>query len=190
MCRLHGRSLEKTILLSNVHSHLFGIFGHISCNHFECNHGKRDKNESKTLCIFFLFTFFLSLSLNRYIFLKEYLKLIGVKSHVICVCWMIRSLSVYLCLSLLFTLVGKYKFKYKIESSSTKSLGLLFSPLNTTTTTNHAIKENDDDWHEKALFLNTSSFVLILTLFVYSMQLSCLSILVGQIFTKGLFIFV
>ena len=111
--------------------------------------------------------------------------MIGVKSHVICVCWMIRSLSIYLCLSLLFTLIGKHKFKYKIESS-TKSLSLLFSPQNTTTTTNPA--NRDDEWHEKALFLNTSSFVLILTLFFYSIQLSCLSILVGQIFTKGLFL--
>jgi hypothetical protein len=41
-------------------------------------------------------------------------------------------------------------------------------------------------WKEKALLMNTSSFVFMLTLLVYSLQLTCLAIFVGQLFKKGL----
>ena len=103
--------------------------------------------------------------------------MIGVKSHVICICWMIRSLSVYICLTFLFTLMGKFKFKYK-SVEPLKSFSLLLDQ-------NQNNKNATEIWQEKALFMNTSSLVLIITLYVYSIQLSCLSIFVGQLFKKG-----
>jgi hypothetical protein len=51
------------------------------------------------------------------------------------------------------------------------------------TNTNSTIKTI---WKEKALLMNTSSFVFMLTLLVYSLQLTCLAIFVGQLFKKGL----
>lgn len=87
---------------------------------------------------------------------KEYLKLIGVKPEVIWICWMARSFIVYLLLSAIITIASTWQLK-------SKSLGL-----------------------PKALFLYTDPIIIFITCIVYSIQVTSLSLLFGQAFSRGI----
>ena len=94
--------------------------------------------------------------------MKEYLRLIGVRSSVIWICWMMRSFVIYLLLSIIVTLVSTYKFDYfYTDYDNQQSVNL-----------------------KKSLFFNSSPSIVFLTMIIYSFQCTCLSLLVGQMFSK------
>lgn len=84
--------------------------------------------------------------------MKEYLRLIGVKSTVIWMCWVIRSLVFYF-----------------IVSSAIAFILIFVERENSTLT----------------FFSYTSSYLIFAVLIVYSIQITFLSLLVGQFFRKS-----
>ena len=105
----------------------------------------------------------------------------GVKSHVLWLCWMIRSFVVYLILSFTFTVIATRRFTYKAAEKNGLAFNLLLKITNQTFPSSQI-----EDIHLKALFLNTHFSVLFLTCIIYSWQLTCFSILIGQVFRKGI----
>nr|UOU03317.1 ATP-binding cassette subfamily A3-like 4 [Brachionus rubens] len=90
--------------------------------------------------------------------MKEYLRLLGVKPVVIWLCWMMRSFIIYIIISAVVTITSTKRFK---------SNNVLYFNM------------------EKALFLHTTPSIVFLTVIVYSIQCTSLSLLVGQIFSKS-----
>ena len=88
-------------------------------------------------------------------FLKEYLKLVGVKWYVIWITWLLRIFVPYLILSFLISIVMVLQF-------SPRSSGV-----------------------SKAYLMNTDFFTMFSVLFVYSWQLSTFCLLLGQIFSRS-----
>ena len=89
--------------------------------------------------------------------MKEYLRLIGVNPVVIWLCWVMRSFSIYLVLSIILTITSTMKFDKKIPNDLSS---------------------------KKALFQNTDPLLIFLTFFIYSIQTTSLSLLISQIFSK------
>lgn len=90
--------------------------------------------------------------------MKEYLRLIGVNPVVIWICWMMRSFFVYFIISIVVTVTSTIKFNLRIPNNLES---------------------------KKALFLHTDSFIIFSTCIIYSIQVTSLSLLVGQIFSKS-----
>ena len=84
--------------------------------------------------------------------------MIGVNPVVIWFCWLFRSFIVYLLITLIITFAGSKKF------TKEGFLGIEYVT---------------------GLFLYTDQIIVFFTCIVYSIQISCLSLLVGQIFRKS-----
>nr|APD26552.1 ATP-binding cassette transporter subfamily A member 3-like X2 protein [Brachionus koreanus] len=89
--------------------------------------------------------------------MKEYLKLVGIRSVAMWLTWIVRLIIPFLILSALFTLICSVR-------------------LNPRERDNNALTK-------KAVFLHTNPFVGFSVFFVYSFQVTMLTLLLGQIFT-------
>nr|QUF59432.1 ATP-binding cassette transporter Abca3-like4 [Brachionus angularis] len=109
----------------------------------------------------FLVTFLVTISsiiTEKETKMKEYLRLVGVDPLVIWLCWMLRSYVIYLLISTVVTITSTIKFDYK--------------------------KSQSDFLKKKSLFLYTDSWIIFMTCNVYSIQVTSLSLLIGQIFNR------
>lgn len=88
---------------------------------------------------------------------KEYLRLIGVNPVVIWLCWMMRSFVIYLLISIIATVTASVQLNAKYPN-----------PIS----------------DKKSLFLTTDTVLVFFMFFVYSIQVTSLSLLAGQIFVK------
>jgi hypothetical protein len=95
------------------------------------------------------------------IFVKEFLKLLGIRPLIIGLGWIIRALAFYAFWSIVFSII--FKIEFSVSKPRANYIGI-----------------------ESISFLDRTSFmVILLTLFVYSIQLSSLIFLFGQIFNKS-----
>nr|UOU03315.1 ATP-binding cassette subfamily A3-like 2 [Brachionus rubens] len=110
--------------------------------------------------ISFLFTLIVTLGniiVEKQTKMKEYLKLVGIKSAAMWITWIIRSIIPYLILCVLFTIVCSCKFSRRIK---------------------------EDPNTDKAVFYHTNFFVGFSVFFVYAVQVSMFTLMIGQIFSK------
>ncbi|CAF0703608.1 unnamed protein product [Brachionus calyciflorus] len=111
--------------------------------------------------ISFLFTLIVTLGniiTEKQSKMKEYLKLVGIKSSAMWITWLIRLIIPYLILSVLFTIICSAKLNPRLK--------------------------NDDSLTKKAVFYHTNFFVGFSVFFVYSIQVAMFTLLIGQIFSK------
>lgn len=94
--------------------------------------------------------------------LKEYLKLIGIKYYAMWFTWWIRSIVVYLIISIYVTVITRILF----AANTSKN------PFIT----------------EKSVFMNTNAFIFFLFLLTYSIQVATFTILISQLFSKSMFL--
>ena len=90
------------------------------------------------------------------------MKLIGVDSIIIWLCWIIRSFIIFILISLILAIISTQKLKYSSYNILTIKI------------------------MEKALLQKTTFMVIFCTLVVYSVQITSLSVLVGQIFKSSM----
>ncbi|CAF0704109.1 unnamed protein product [Brachionus calyciflorus] len=134
-------------------------FGSFSCPAFVDDILKNQMGfmNSVLISLAFMVTFLVTVSAiisEKESKMKEYLRLIGVKPAVIWFCWMMRSFVIYFIISIVVTITSTKQFN---------------SPQNSS---------------KKALFLHTEPSIVFLTVIVYAIQCTSLSLLVGQIFSK------
>jgi hypothetical protein len=92
--------------------------------------------------------------------LKEYLKLIGIKYYAMWFTWWIRSIIVYMMISIYLTIISR-----------------IFFPANTS---------KNPFITEKSIFINTNAFIFLLFLSAYSIQVATFTILISQFFSKSI----
>ncbi|RNA24891.1 ATP-binding cassette sub-family A member 3-like, partial [Brachionus plicatilis] len=90
--------------------------------------------------------------------MKEYLKLVGIKNIAMWLTWIVRLIIPFLILSALFTLVSSVRVNPR--------------------------EKDNDALTKKAVFFYTNPFVGFSVFFVYSFQVTMLTLLLGQIFSK------
>ena len=106
----------------------------------------------------YLFTFLINLKniiVEKETKMKEYLKLVGIKWYSIWIAWIIRSFLPYLILTLLLSIISIVTFSGR--ESGTPS---------------------------KAVFGVTNYFIILSCYFVYSVQVTMFTLLMGQIFSN------
>jgi hypothetical protein len=179
LSRLRGGLSKNVFEFFCASRDLNGVFSYFLGHHIEYYSRKGVKNEGffKDFCYAYLACykcyehFFRHLNvykrqkINKYLitkqnkisYNKEYLRLVGVNPVVIWICWMMRSFVIYLFLSIILTITSTLKLNQK-EPNALSS--------------------------KKALFLNTDAFLIFMTFFIYSIQVTSLSLLAGQIFSK------
>jgi len=89
---------------------------------------------------------------------KEYLKIVGVKSWVYWLSFTVRSLIIYTILSILVTVIGVIEMSPRLSSNEL--------------------------YFKKSLFTYTSFYIIFLTCFFYSVQVTLITLLIAQFFNK------
>lgn len=89
--------------------------------------------------------------------MKEYLGIVGIRSYISSMAWILRSLAIYGLLSISVAVIGNIELEPRLEPT-------IFKP--------------------KALFSKTSPYVVLITAMTYSLQVAVLSILLAQFFSK------
>ena len=123
------------------------------------------------ITIAYLFTLVVNLGniiVEKQTKMKEYLKLVGIKWYAIWITWFLRSFFMYLVISLLLSLICKAKLK---------------------TRTTDANSTNYTSYIDKTIFSTTDWFVGFSLFFVYSIQTSMFTLLLGQIFSQSKIMF-
>jgi hypothetical protein len=91
--------------------------------------------------------------------MKEYLKLVGIKWYTIWITWFLRSFLLYIVITLILSGILKAKLKPRLSGN---------------------------EYGDKSFLMNTDWFVGFSLFFIYSIQTSMFTLLLGQIFSQSL----
>ena len=114
------------------------------------------------ITIAYLFTLVVNLGniiVEKQTKMKEYLKLVGIKWYTIWITWFLRSFLLYTVITLILSGILKAKLKPRLSGN---------------------------EYGEKAFLMTTEWFVGFSLFFIYSIQTSMFTLLLGQIFSQSL----